>query len=384
MKNNMRIYYFLSSILGGFFSVAMPLYYDSLQFNSVQVGVIIALPSVVMLLQPLWGVIVDKYEKPKEVAILGLTFSSLFLLNLLFFTDFYAICLIIFCFSLFKAPVWLTVDNIIITYCMNNNLKYGPLRVFASIAWGSSLLIMYPFILLGGFKIFFVINLILSIILGIIIYQFPAKVKLNNDTDKKENTFKEGIKVLLTTKEFYFLTGFTLFFSTIFVTNLNYQALYFEELNYSSLFIAFAMFISIVPELFIMPLIEKITFKRSSIFWLILVCILYIFKYMAMIVINNIYLVLLFISLHGVAMSIYIPVFIKFLKKIVPNNVSTVAITINGFVAAISGITMSLVAGIVRETYNITSVFKIDVLMMGISIIVLLNFGIYLKKNNSN
>lgn len=359
MTKNIRIYYFLISIVGGIFSTAMPLYYENLHFSSYQIGILIAIPSMAMLFQPMWGIIVDKYKIARELGIFGIVISALVLSLLLFASYFQQVLIIVALYSLIKAPVWSSIDNIIITYCMNNNINYGPLRVFASIAWGSSLILFLPFSLIFGFKSYFILNLAISLYVAYIIFKLPKTTNLK--VPKKElgenASFNDGLIFLAKDKTFRYIIIFTLFFSTLFVTNLNYQALYFQQLGQSQLFISVVMFISIMPELFLLPYVEKISGNFNPIKMLMIVSIAYIVKYLIFATITFVPILVITATLHGIAMSFYIPIFIKLIKSSVPNNVSTTAITFNGFVSAIAGIFTSLFAGFLSGHLGITAVF---------------------------
>ncbi len=376
MVKNIRMYYFLISIVGGVFATAMPLYYQDLNFSEYQIGILIALPSAAMLLQPMWGILVDKYNKPRELGILGIIVSG-FVLSLLVFADsFNQVLFIVALFAIIKAPVWSSIDNIIITYCMNEGINYGPLRVFASIAWGASLIFFLPFSLLFGFKSFFIINFIISIYVAYIILKLPKSIELDdNENDLGENPkFSDGLKFLYKNKSFRFIVLYTLFFSTLFVTNLNYQAMYFEQLGQSNLFISIAMVISIAPELILLPMVERISSNINPIKLLMVVSLSYVIKYIGFAVVTNVYILLIFATLHGIAMSFYIPVFIKLIKRTVPNNVSTTAITLNGFVSAITGIVTSLIAGGVSGHFGIEYVFYLIAFFQVCGLLILVLF----------
>ncbi len=375
MKQNIKIYYFLVSVIGGVFATAMPIYYTNLHFTSIQIGILIAIPSAAMLMQPFWGILVDKYNIARELGILGIVISSFILLPLAFTTKFSQVVVIVSLYAFIKTPVWSSIDNIIITYCMNNNINYGPLRVYASIAWGASLILFLPFNLVLGFKSYFVINTLVSIYLGLIISKLPKNIKLNdNPHGHDKDTIFDGIKFLLTDSTYKYLILYTLFLSTLFVTNLNYQALYFKELGQSQLFISVAMFLSIFPELFILPYVERISHKYNPIHLLLFVSGAYVMKYMIYAISTNITILLLAAMLHGVAMSFYIPTYIKLIKASVPNNISTTALTFNGFIAACAGISISLIAGIVSQKFGINYVFFVVAIAQACGFIVLLFF----------
>ncbi len=376
MSKNIKIYYFLISIVGGIFATAMPLYYQNLNFSSYQIGMLIAVPSAAMLLQPLWGVLVDKFNLARIMGMIGIVVSAIVLSLLFFIENFYGVLLIVALYSLIKAPVWSSIDNIIITYCMNNNINYGPFRVFASIAWGTSLVIFLPFVLLFGFKSYFVINLLISIYVALVIKQLPNDIKLKNNANQEEASFLKGVYALVRNKQFMFITVYTMFFSTLFVSNLNYQAMYFEELGCSEVFIAFAMFISISPELILLPFVERISNRFNPLHMLMIVSIAYIIKYFGFALITSVPILLVLSAFHGIAMSFYIPIFIKLLKVSVPNNVSTTAITFNGFVAAITGIVTSIVIGTISGMFGTHYIFIIVALCQMAGLITLIIFNL--------
>lgn len=384
MSKNIRIYYFLISIVGGIFSTAMPLYYQSLTFNSYQIGILIAIPSAAMLLQPFWGIIVDRYKIARELGLVGIILSGLLLSTLFFAHSFSQVVVIVALYSIIKAPVWSSIDNIIITYCMNNNINYGPLRVFASIAWGGSLILFLPFNLLFGFKSYFIINLVISFYVAYIILKLPKTIELTNNEHNLgiHAKFSDGLRFLVKDKTYHYIVLYTFFFSTLFVTNLNYQAMYFQQLGQSQLFISIAMFISIMPELFLLPHVERISNRVNPIKMLMVVSSAYIIKYICFATITNIPALLIITALHGIAMSFYIPIFIKLIKRSVPNNISTTAITFNGFVSAVTGILTSLTAGIISGTLGITAVFWLvaGLQICGLIVLIFFNLNTNLKK----
>ncbi|MFV0288294.1 MAG: MFS transporter [Mycoplasmatales bacterium] len=374
-----RLYYFLVASVNGVFGMAMPLYYGGLGYSHTQSALLMTIPSLVMLLQPAWGIIVDKYQKPKEIAIFGLISSAFMLVLLMWVESYYLVLVIIFIYALLKMPVWSTVDNIIVTYCMNNNKSYGTLRVFASAAWGSSLLIFLPLINIFGFKAYFLASLIINLLVAYIVLKFPNDVKLK-ETTNNNLTFSQGLMVLLKSKEFYFIILFTLFFSAMFVTNLVYQNIYLEELQVNKVGIALITFLSILPEFFILPVIEKFLHKKTAIFWLVFACVIYLVRFLGIAISHQVWIVILMAPLHGIGISFYIPVFIKYLKISVPANVSTTAITINALMAAISGIIMNVLAGKVWNEASANYVYYLNVLTIIAALIVLIMYHQYLKR----
>ncbi len=375
-----RIYYLIIATLNGVFSMALPLYYDTLNYTPLQVGLLISLPSFMMLLQPMWGVIVDKYKKPKIIAIIGLMTSSTILLSLAFVTNYYLVFLIILSYSFVRMPVWSTVDNIIVTYCMNNQKSYGTIRVFASIAWGSSLLIMFPIINIFGFRSYFIISFIGASILSLMIAKFPSNLTLDND-EHASLDFNAGIKVIKSQKEFHYIVIYTLFFSAMFATNLVYQNMYLQELGASAFLISLITFLGIVPEFVILPLIEKHLYKLRPVTWLMINTAIFLIRFLVIAFFPSIINIAIVATFHGIAMSVYIPVFIRLLKSTVPSSVSTTAITINSFMAAISGIIMSLLAGYLRGHFGISSIYFINAIAMVIALYVLYLYRRYLIKN---
>lgn len=379
-----KFYYLLIATINGVYAMAMPLYYDTLSYSTVQVGILISLPSVVMLLQPFWGIIVDKFQKPKLIAITGLLGSSFVLLNLMWAKSFHTVFFIVFIYSFIRMPVWSTVDNIIVTYCMNNQRSYGTIRVFASIAWGCSLLVFFPIVSIFGFKSYFIVALIVSIVLSVLIYNFPSELSLIDKQDTKEIEFSHSLKILLQDRGFHYIVLFTLFFSAMFTSNLVYQNLYLEELGATAFVIAAITFVGIIPEFFILPLIERYIYKLNNIVWMMIVVVIFFVRFIGLAFFASIPSIAVIALLHGIGMSFYIPVFIKHLKNAVPNQVSTTAITINGFMAAISGIFMSILAGYLRGVYGIGAVYFINSLAMILAFLVLILYYRYDCKNKES
>lgn len=131
--------------LNAFYYIYIPKYLTSI-FDSVTAGALLAIGTAIIMAAPVaWGVISDKYAGNKNVLIIcfcGMAVSYFFLLH----THSYiytAVAIVIF--MIFLSPVAGLVDLISIHQSNKSNFNFGNLRIFGTIGFGITSLIINVF-----------------------------------------------------------------------------------------------------------------------------------------------------------------------------------------------------------------------------------------------
>ncbi|MFA9557039.1 MFS transporter [Evansella sp. AB-rgal1] len=131
-----------------FFSFAVvimffPLYLQHLGLSTSQVGIIVAMGSVVSVIgQPIWGYISDKLHSIKKVLLIVMMGSLIMSFFLYSVNTFFTILIIFTCFMFFMTSCGPLTESIAIRFAAENNKNYGVMRSFGAIGTGTSSLVL--------------------------------------------------------------------------------------------------------------------------------------------------------------------------------------------------------------------------------------------------
>lgn len=380
--NSARIYYLLWYILAGGTLSIIPLYAEEIGFTATQMGIFLAVPSFTMMLQPLWGAVIDKYKIPRLAVIIGIMGSAFFFTLMPLVTNeslnldansIFVFTTVIYVFAtFFRAPVINTMDNIIFTMAAAAKYPFGKLRSWGSVSWGGAMLILSPFLTWFGTKSFFLVTLVGSFVVAYFVSKLPNTTRLKEQTSDEKPKLAVEAKKLLKSSTFVRLIIFTVVFAMLMPLNIPYTTLFMNELEAPVFLTSLVVAISTLPEILMMVKSEKVVKKLGISRTFMLASFFILLKYLIFSMTSSYYVVLLFCGLHGLGMGLYTPLIIRTVKLIVSDSVSVFAIMLIGFFGAIAGIISSTVAGMLREAFGFSGVFTYGAVVMSVAILILL------------
>ena len=126
-------FYFFYFAFVGMFSPYWSLYLKSIEFNAVQIGVLMSVQPVMRMLSPaMWGWLADRLGNRLIVVQIAAFGSALCYLGVFFTTDYYGLLLVLALMSFFWSASMPLVEATTLTYLGKNASRYGRLR-----SWGS-------------------------------------------------------------------------------------------------------------------------------------------------------------------------------------------------------------------------------------------------------
>jgi PPP family 3-phenylpropionic acid transporter len=144
---------------------------EKLGFHTAEIGVLSSiLPFGTILVLPVWGMLADKYQR-KAMFLLALLFSMILINGILLIDDYYSFLFYLFLFGSFYSPLNPMLDTIALDYVeQNKNVTYGEIRLWASVGWAFSTIVM-GFLLKGiDIQYIFPISSAIFLVTGIIMY----------------------------------------------------------------------------------------------------------------------------------------------------------------------------------------------------------------------
>jgi len=126
-------FYFFYFAFVGMFSPYWSLYLKSLEFNAVQIGVLMSVQPVLRMLSPtLWGWLADRLNNRLLVIQMAALGSVLCYLGVFWTTQYYGLLLVLALMSFFWSASMPLVEATTLTYLGKHSARYGRLR-----SWGS-------------------------------------------------------------------------------------------------------------------------------------------------------------------------------------------------------------------------------------------------------
>lgn len=129
-------FYFFYYAFVGMFSPYWSLYLQSLQFDAIEIAILMSLYPLMRMVAPnVWGWLADHTGKRREVVVMAAGLSALFYLGVFATTSFWGLFLVLLLMSFFWSASMPLVEATTLTWLGNNTAHYGRLRSWGSIGF---------------------------------------------------------------------------------------------------------------------------------------------------------------------------------------------------------------------------------------------------------
>jgi PPP family 3-phenylpropionic acid transporter len=140
-----RPFYFFFNAALSIISSFLPVYLESRGFSGTQIANIMALDSIIAILgiSILWGYLSDRTQKPAMILqILALGTALSFIPILFGGSAYYLVFLGYLIFGFFSCPIGGISDSLAVVHARDKGIDFGKIRVWGSIGWLSSTLLV--------------------------------------------------------------------------------------------------------------------------------------------------------------------------------------------------------------------------------------------------
>ncbi len=362
--------YFCMGMIVNCAIIGLPIFYVSIGFTNVEVGILASVLYLGAICQPLVGYICDISGNKK------LILTSLFILIIIIaiiminITNFYIMAILSFGLSACRMPMFGIMDDMSVTYVQKVGGNYGLLRSGASWGYALGVFFLLPFYKIGFDNPVIILLILLCLVVTITLISLKDvgvreyKNKDNKESDKKQ--FRQEAKEKLLSKKYILLLIINVLLMGTGAAKMPYQTLKLELLGATMFLIALANFITIIPEMVFMPKVEKFLGHLSIKKILYLSLLVSVFQNSLIAFAPNSIFLVSVMWLHGILMAIYIPMFFIELKRYLGPTVSSTGILI---ISMTQGLGASMIGAFFITP--IFSEFGIDVLYISCMLLML-------------
>lgn len=137
-------YYFLVYFgFGAMYPLLSVYLREEIHLSGTQIGIILSAESVVMLLtQPLWGILCDYTRKTHAILMIALVAAGISGVSLLAFDFFSAILAVAIGLAFFQGAINPLSDSITLSYVAREGLDYGSLRLWGAVGFAVAAWVM--------------------------------------------------------------------------------------------------------------------------------------------------------------------------------------------------------------------------------------------------
>ena len=317
------IRFFGDAAFYGFFQ----LFVKSKNIGDTKIGILLSIaPIVLILMTPLWNKLAKNSNRNKLIITITTVIEGLLIIIMARMSTFESIMLITILISFVGTQFYSLIDGFSGTFAAVNNKDYTPIRMFGSLGYIFGTIIMGQVITAFGFDYSFVIAGIMFLICSFLLYKLkPVDLELISSEEKKPN-----YKKLFHNKRFYLYGIFYLLTFTLAFTGDNFFSLYLTSdtngYGLSSGQWGYVYAGMVVLEVISMLCISK--FKIND-YILYSIAVLSLGIRWAFVGLDlGLVLTIVFSSLRGIGIGIFLGIHIKHLTKILNINNLTVGILI--------------------------------------------------------
>lgn len=365
---DLKLYYFSVAVAVSLLTSVLPLFYESINLNPVQVGTLISTTYIGALMQPVFGYVSDKTQKPQLVLKILMMIACVLSGILYFIHSFVLVLFLVLLLSLCYCSFFSLSDNIITSYVYQNNLNYGSIRRLASLGYGMAMLIAMPFIYVWGMSAFLLVVIVVLMI---------AVIKIDNVDyvaieKPHDSSYKKDLKELLTVPAFLILLLFQMLFMGTASIKFSYQAMKLQAITGATISGSVALLMATMPEVLFLAKVSKIleNYRFTTLLFIsVAINLLHLFTYAF---VENYIVLIIIAACHGLSMSLFLPVIPAFLRQIVNLRVIGTAFALIATTQSIVSLMVSsFIITPVYATLGINYVFGFLAIIMMISLIFL-------------
>ncbi|MBN8194164.1 MFS transporter [Bacillus sp. NTK074B] len=327
---------------------------ESVGLNGYQIGTIMSVGPIMMIFfQPIWGMVSDTTNRPTLV--LGITslIAGIFALGYLFMDFYYGLLVVAILVAIFQSAIIPVSDSISLKYTSKVRYNYGNIRLFGSLGFGIAVFIMGR--LSEGFigpTIIFYSFFICLVLSGFLSFRFPkerAAAKLD---------LKAGMKELFTMKKFLIFLAVTFLVFGPNLANNVYFGLFVEDSGGTYAGIGLAFLIAVLSEVPFMRIAGGWIDKFGLLTVAALAGAASMIRWLFYFTEPSLWLVYSSAVMQGLAIGLFIPAGLRYIKEITPAHITATAVTVYSAIGNGLGNWFStFVGGFIYETYSIYTVY---------------------------
>ncbi|MHA6529582.1 MFS transporter [Paenibacillus sp. BAC0078] len=344
---NLRGFYLFLGLAGGSFGSYLTLLLKHNGLDSSQIGMLMATGTLIAIcIQPLWGVISDRYNQTRLVLILSVAVPAV--LATLYQSEYFIVLLVVYTvatiFSSTQAPI---ADSYAIAAANQAGATYGSIRMMMSIGAAVGAFVGSQYVSHFSVSTIWLPYLLLNGVAVILALTLPKEAEENR---MMSQSFSNGIKKLLGNKIFLAFLGGSFLVNQTMTAFGTYFVLAFQSVGGSTSYAGIALFIASVTNVPSMLYASKIIRKLGRERTLLLGALIYVLRWGIQVAFPSPVVMVAVQVLHGLSFGLFYIAAVEYVSQItLPEMQATGQSVFNIVFSGFAGILGNLLNGILLE-----------------------------------
>jgi len=352
--NSQALYLFYYMAAGSYIPFIY-LYFERLGLTGVQIGTLAALPVLITASTSLfWSGTADALHWHQRILRISLFLSPVAVFLLSRVTTMVWLILIIIVFAFFSSPIVPLLDSFALKTAVKNDRSYGDLRLWGSVGWAiSTVLIGWLIERLGILWLFYGYMAFMSFALITSFFQ-PRQQSV------PKSSIWSGIKDLLSSKTYilFLVSVFLLVVSSSGV--LTFLSIFMDSIGTKEGLIGLGWALSAVSEVPVMMLSGRVIRKIGSKGLLMIAFIMFAVRWMLLSFIHTPFWAITIQLLHGPSFASFLVGSVTFIQERTPVGLHTTALAIfNPVTYGFGSIVGSLLGGYLLDQVGMAVLFQV-------------------------
>ncbi|MEK5253666.1 MFS transporter [Paenibacillus sp. FSL F4-0125] len=341
--SKLRGFYLFLGLAGGSFGSYLSLLLIHNGLNSGQIGILMATGTLIAItIQPMWGIISDRYNQTRLVLILSVAVPAL--LAVFYRSEYFIVLLLVYtCSTIFSSTQAPIADSYAISAANRAGATYGSIRLMMSI--GAALGAYAGGVYVSTFSVstIWLPFLFFNLIAVLIAFTLPKQAEENH---MMRQSFTQGVRQLLGNRVFLAFLGGSFLVNQTMTAFGTYFVIAFQSVGGSTRYAGIALFLASVTNvpsmLFASKVIKRLGRERT----LLLGALIYVLRWGIQVAFPYPSVMIGVQVLHGLSFGFFYIAAVEYVSQIMSNEMQATGQSVFNMVfAGFSGIVGNLLNG---------------------------------------
>ncbi|WP_243291076.1 MFS transporter [Bacillus sp. FJAT-47783] len=347
-------YFFVFFGFGSLFPLLSVYLKDVVGLTGSQIGIVMSISPVVMIIvQPIWGIISDATRKPVQIIVCSLLLGAVFGIVYSLLGNYYYIILIATLLAIVQSAIVPLSDSVAINYVQRTNvIEYGSIRLWGAVGFAVSALIVGWLSEAFHLKVIFYSFSIVLLIAAIFALQLPR------ESDSLQVSIRNGLAELKKIPQYFLFLSCTFLILGPILANNIYFGIFVNELGAGLAGVGLAFLLGAGSEAPFMKAVSRFIAKLGIHKVLILAALVSTLRWALYIFEPPLFVVYATIITQGFSIGLFIPAALQYVQEITPKSVGATAISIYSAIGnGLGNWFCTFIGGVILEAYEITGVY---------------------------
>ncbi|KTD85707.1 MFS transporter [Paenibacillus etheri] len=341
--SKLRGFYLFLGLAGGSFGSYLSLLLVHNGLNSGQIGILMATGTLVAItIQPMWGIISDRYNQTRLVLILSVAVPAL--LAVFYRSEYFIVLLLVYtCSTIFSSTQAPIADSYAISAANRAGATYGSIRLMMSIGAALGAYAGGMYVSTFSVSTIWLPFLFFNLIAVLIAFTLPKQAEENH---MMRQSFTQGVRQLLGNRVFLAFLGGSFLVNQTMAAFGTYFVIAFQSVGGSTRYAGIALFLASVTNvpsmLFASKVIKRLGRERT----LLLGALIYVLRWGIQVAFPYPSVMIGVQVLHGLSFGFFYIAAVEYVSQITSNEMQATGQSVFNMVfAGFSGIVGNLLNG---------------------------------------